>query len=89
MGLRGGFDMIAAVDYIPFSRKFKKIFGLEIQDYIDESLSTSHETCFDYAKFDKIMFERHFALGYDEKSLSDIILENYGSKGVELIEKML
>lgn len=80
--------MIQAIHYAKTSRDFRCVFKMDLRLFLDTKIATQHEVCFDYMKFEQAMFTKHFCLG-EEKSLHDVVFENYGQKGVEIIERIL
>ena len=80
--------MIQDIYYAKTSRDFRNVFKLDLRNFIDIKVATPHEVGFDYGKFVNEMFARHYILG-EEKSLHDVVMENYGEKGVKIIERIL
>lgn len=81
--------MIHAKDYVRIARSFYKIFELNINEYIDFLLTDAHAAEFDYCKFEQTMFERHNETRTDGVSLQDVVNANYGTRGVELIKRII
>lgn len=88
--------MIQSVSYRKAALEFKKIFGLDLRDFIDFELgcipslrpdgTQGEELLFDLNKFEKTLYEMN---PLKEGSIHDIVFECYGQKGVDLIKGML
>lgn len=81
--------MIKSMEYRKNAQAFKKIFNLNLNEFVDTLLTTNHSAEFDYPKFDSVINKRHPELSGDDYSLRDIVNAYYGAKGVELIESFL
>lgn len=81
--------MIKAIAYKSTAKKFKEIFGLNLNEFLDPMLTTAHETGFDYMKFYKVIRERHGEADSEGVSVQDVVHRHYGAKGVELIKNII
>jgi len=81
--------MIKSTEYVRVAKKFKRIFGLNLNEYIDPLMTGESETALEYAKFRATMAMRHPESNNDGISLQDVVLEHYANDGVELIKKII
>lgn len=81
--------MIKSIEYRNAAKRFRKVFSLNLNEYLDALLTNAHATALDYTKFRKAIGSRHPELDNDGVSVQDVILEHYGKEGVTLIKKLL
>lgn len=81
--------MIKSVEYVNTAKSFKRIFKLNLNEFIDPLLTNQHEMGFDFEKFCEEMGKHYPEMDSDDVSLAEVIEAHYGQKGVKLIEKLI
>lgn len=81
--------MIPASEYLDYAKRFKRLFGLQINHYCDQLTTTPSAFGFDYEKFAEYIESKFPYAKSDGVSLRDVICKEYGTNAAKLIEQML
>lgn len=82
--------MIRANRYRAALRDFKRMFGLNLNEFIDPLLTSDCELGFDYIKFAQVLESRHKDdLQKGDMSLQEVVTKHYGAKAAECIKELL
>lgn len=81
--------MVTAKEYREVYKEFYEIFHLKLGEYIESELFVATGQVFlNICKFDDVMLDT-WKYDEDKQSLQDVVLEHYGERGNNLIEKLL
>lgn len=69
--------------------KFYSTFGVKLMDYFDKGLLHCGVLMFDIISFDDWLHKKYGDYELKNKSMKDIIIENYGIEASELIECLI
>jgi hypothetical protein len=71
-------------------RDFQKIFGIKFGDFFDSfNTMLSRKICIDVYKFDDWLHSQYGKYEVRKKSMEDVVRENYGEDGVEMLMRLL
>lgn len=81
--------MIPATEYVQVAKRFQSIFGLNLNDYCDQFLTTDKGFNLDIIRFADYLEGKYPYLADDGVSTQDVVRNEYGEEAERLIMQMI